>query len=194
MSASASAVATPAVPRSHNPACTAKWPPGRRDRQSRNPAQMVAPETPDRIGREPCSDSATSISGVTPAAPQRVDCREPVSPYRTGAERCRDTLGSWRISGPHATPARACSSLNALLLQSRTGAANGRDSPAPAGRPFRWLAGSLCSRVLTLGSGRGVLRLGEFEAMGWRPVVGAEAEEGALTGALLDGKFGLRER
>ncbi len=43
-------------------------------------------------------------------------------------------------------------------------------------------------------SGRGVLRLGELGAMEWHRGVGAEAEEGALTGALLDGKFILRNR
>jgi hypothetical protein len=47
--------------------------------------------------------------------------------------------------------------------------------------------------MLTRGkAGAGVLRLGELEAMGWHRGVGAEAEEGALTGALLDGKFALR--
>jgi hypothetical protein len=35
---------------------------------------------------------------------------------------------------------------------------------------------------------------GELEAMGWHRGVGAEAEEGALTGALLDGQFALRGR
>jgi hypothetical protein len=59
----------------------------------------------------------------------------------------------------------------------------------------RWLAGSLRCRMLTRGkAGAACCVWGELEAMGWHRGVGAEAEEGALTGTLLDGKFALRNR
>jgi hypothetical protein len=45
-----------------------------RYRLRRNPAAPTrCSRTPDRIGREPCADSATGMSGVMPTSLQRAD-------------------------------------------------------------------------------------------------------------------------
>jgi Oxidoreductase family, NAD-binding Rossmann fold len=98
----------------------------------------------------------------------------------------------WRISGRQPPPRREpCFSLDALLLQSRTGAANGRDAPFSAGRTERhsrlqgdvgcwpprrrapeWLSVSFLPKAFggTGGKPLFVLAIGVQLCLGWCPV------------------------
>jgi hypothetical protein len=79
-----------------------------------------------------CFQSNWSTKATMIVVLQRAACGAP------GAGRRRDALGG-RARGDEqggATPrGESCSSLDALLLPPRTGAARGRDAPSPAGRP-----------------------------------------------------------
>jgi hypothetical protein len=78
------AVALPVVP--------SKQPRRGRDRFRRQPAaRTVALGTPDRTGREPCSASATSISGVMPTALQRTESELQTKPPRVHVRPCHST-------------------------------------------------------------------------------------------------------
>jgi hypothetical protein len=70
----------------------AKRPPDRGDPSRRQPAaRTVALGTPDRIGREPCCASATSISGVMPTALQRTESELQTKPPRVHVRPCHST-------------------------------------------------------------------------------------------------------